>query len=68
MLAWSTPGVRVGNTEWWHSNHDERNTGAYGRDTRPPGIVRNCYGRTTAAATFKAPGNNWYSGTVAKYL
>ena len=60
-----TPGRPVGNNEWWHSNHDERNTGAYGRDTRPPGIARNVVVGAQRHATFTAPGNNWYSGTVA---
>ena len=67
VFAWSTPGVASGNNEWWHSNHDERNTGAYGRDTRPPGIARNVQWAHNGHATFVAPGNNWYSGTVAKY-
>ncbi len=56
-----------GNGEWWTSRHDERSTGAYGTDTRPPGTARD---RT---ATFKAakvqlawtpPGDDWLCGTA----
>jgi hypothetical protein len=69
LMAWSTPGLAAGNTEWWHASHDERNTGAYGVDTRPPGIIRNLqWPGHGAKATFTAPGDDWYSGTVAKYL
>ncbi len=39
VFAWQTPGVAAGNNEWWHAAHDERNTGDYGVDTRPPGIA-----------------------------
>ena len=67
VFAWATPGVASGNNEWWHSGHDERNTGAYGRDTRPPGIVRNVVWPHNGHATFVAPGDNWYAGTVARY-
>jgi hypothetical protein len=67
VFAWQTPGVAAGNNEWWHSAHDERNTGDYGVDTRPPGIARNVQWPHTAHATFVAPGDNWYSGTVASY-
>jgi hypothetical protein len=69
VFAWATPGLPSANTEWWHANHDERNTGRYGRDTRPPGIARNLqWPNHGNQATFRAPGDNWYSGTVAKYL
>ena len=69
LFVWSTPGLSSANTQWWHSNHDERNTGAFGVDTRPPGIIRNLmWPSHGASATFTAPGDDWYSGTVAKYL
>jgi hypothetical protein len=69
LFAWSTPGLASANTQWWHSNHDERNTGAYGVDTRPPGIIRNlAWPSHGASATFTAPGDDWYTGTVAKYV
>ena len=67
VFAWSTPGVASGNNEWWHADHDERNTGTYGVDTRPPGVARNVQWAHNTQATFVAPGDNWYSGTVAKY-
>jgi hypothetical protein len=67
VFAWSTPGVAAGNNEWWHAGHDERNAGTYGVDTRPPGIARNVQWAHNTHATFVAPGDNWYSGTVARY-
>ncbi|HVB27874.1 MAG TPA: hypothetical protein VNE21_08190, partial [Mycobacteriales bacterium] len=68
LLAWSTTGPAVTNTEWWTYHHDERRTGRYGVDARPPGTLRDVHwmpGSTTA--TFLAPGDNWYAGTVAGY-
>ena len=68
LFVWATPGFAYANTQWWHANHDERNTGSYGVDTRPPGIIRNLQwtpGNTTASWT--APGGNWYNGMVARY-
>ena len=68
-FAWATPGFAYANTQWWHADHDERNTGSYGVDSRPPGIVRNLqWTRGSTTATWTAPGGNWYSGTVARYL
>ncbi|HEV2075510.1 MAG TPA: S8 family serine peptidase, partial [Thermoleophilaceae bacterium] len=37
LFAWDTRGDPKGNDEWWAYRHDERNTGLYGIDTRPPG-------------------------------
>src|SRR5262249_38934745 len=69
LFAWSTPGLASANTEWWHADHDERNTGTYGVDTRPPGVIRMPrWPGHGATATFKAPGDDWYSGTVAGYV
>ena len=68
LFVWNTPGVSSGNNEWWHSGHDERNTGRYGADTRPPGVIRNPSWTGGPSATFTAPGDDWYTGTVAKYV
>ena len=38
-MAWNTPGKAGGGDQWWSYRHDERNTGTYGIDTRPPGIL-----------------------------
>jgi hypothetical protein len=69
VFAWSTPGLASANTEWWHANHDERNTGTYGTDTRPPGVARKLqWAGHGATATFEAPGDDWYSGAVTNYV
>jgi hypothetical protein len=68
LFAWSTPGLASANSEWWHSDHDERNTGTYRVDSRPPGVIRNLVCAAHApTATFSAPGDDWYSGKVASY-
>jgi hypothetical protein len=68
LFVWSTSGTAAGNKEWWHANHDERNTGTYGVDARPPGVVRTTqWPAHGAVARFVAPGDDWYSGTVASY-
>jgi hypothetical protein len=68
LLAWGTPGRATSNDEWWTYHHDERRTGRYGVDTRPPGTLRNVHWSPGAlAATFTAPGDDWYAGTVASY-
>jgi hypothetical protein len=30
----------LGRQEWWRWHHDERSTGLYGLDGRPPGVPR----------------------------
>jgi subtilase family protein len=68
LMVWSTPGRAGANHEWWSYRHDERNTGTYGVDTRPPGILRSF--QVDGAAdriTFKAPGDDWYQGKVHHY-
>jgi hypothetical protein len=68
LFEWSTPGTAAGNKEWWHANHDEHNSGTYGVDARPPGIVRTGqWPGHGAVAHFVAPGDDWYAGTVASY-
>jgi len=64
--VWNTLGDASSNDQWWSSRHDERNTGQYGIDTRPPGVARDAaIGR--ARLTFKAPGDDWYNGNVDRY-
>ena len=68
VLAWGTPGDPAGNQEWWSYRHDERNTGRYGVDTRPPGALRR--GRAIGkrdVVRFRAPGDDWYAGQAAEY-
>ena len=60
-----------GNDEWWTSRHDERSTGTYGTDTRPPGTPRGLTAQRTAAGstevTFVAPGDDWLCGKARRY-
>ncbi len=68
LMVWDTPGLTEANTEWWHYHHDEWNTGRYGTDTRPPGIIRQATLETdTGTLKFTVPGDNWYAGTPAYY-
>ena len=61
LMVFDTPGKASANSEWWSYRHDERNTGRYGVDTRPPGILRHAkvHGNTLR---FRAPADDWYSG------
>jgi hypothetical protein len=65
-MAWRTPGTAAGDDEWWSLRHDERNTGRYGADTRPPGVVRAAR-RRGRMLSFIAPGDDWYSGRATSY-
>ena len=64
LMAWKTGGDADANQEWWSSHHDERNTGQYGIDTRPPGILRDaCISAGGTTPQLDAPGDDWYAGT-----
>ena len=65
--VWKTPGLASANTEWWRYRHDERNTGRYGTDTRPPGILRSPQLAGPRAISFTAPGDDWYAGRPTAY-
>ena len=68
LFAWRTKGDPAANDQWWNYRHDERNTSAYGTDTRPPGKLRKT--RLNKAATelrFEAPGDDWYAGRPDHY-
>jgi len=68
LYAWATPGKASADTQWWSGRHDEYNSGNYGVDSRPPGALRDPHwSAATRTATFTAPGDNWYDGTVARY-
>ena len=69
LFAWHTPGKAAANDQWWAYHHDEHRTGRYGVDTRPPGAVRDMvWEQGQSEAAFTAPGDDWYTGTVARYL
>jgi hypothetical protein len=70
-FVWSTsrPACSA-NAEWWTSRHDERSTGAYGTDTRPPGTARDRKAArkgATVTLTWPPPGDDWLCGTPARY-
>ncbi|MGO9197669.1 MAG: hypothetical protein ACLQK4_11175 [Acidimicrobiales bacterium] len=73
LFVWKTSGTAPGASAWWRAYHDEWNTGRYGTDTRPPGVVRHAKivpGGGTGGAPllrFEAPGANWYAGRVSTY-
>ncbi len=72
LMAWRTQGkAGSGDDEWWSFRHDERNTGTYGTDTRPPGAVRHAKvvgGRSRhPRLRFRVPGDDWYAGRAKTY-
>ncbi len=68
LNVWKTDGTAAGNDEWWNFRHDERNTGEYGLDTRPPGILRDAsVSDDGSELDFTAPGDDWYAGTADHY-
>ncbi len=69
LSVWNTRGKAAANTEWWHNQHDEWNSGLYGTDTRPPGVVRDIsYDAANRELSFRAPGDDWYQGKALKYI
>jgi hypothetical protein len=68
VFAWKTKGGPAGNNDWWTYHHDERRTGLYGVDARPPGALRSVrWGASSRFVRWIAPGDDWYAGTVAAY-
>jgi hypothetical protein len=71
LMVWRTQGRADGNAEWWRWHHDERSSGRYGSDTRPPaGIPKLKVDHPRpprAKLTFRAPGDDWSEGTAARY-
>jgi hypothetical protein len=70
LHVWRTSGATSANHEAWHWHQDDRNTGHYGTDTRPPAAVANLSVTCAAAGdtlSFTAPGDDWNSGTAAGY-
>lgn len=67
LFVWNTKGRSAGDDEWWSFRHDERNTGHYGTDTRPPAGVRGAKaGRESIS--FRASGDDWLAGTAKAYV
>ena len=69
MFVWRTPGRADANGEWWRWHHDERSSGRYGYDTRPPGAIRGVrLARNRRTVSWLAPGGDWYTGAADKYV
>ena len=69
LFAWATPGCRVrGTTSGGTPTTTNATPARTARDTRPPGVARNvAVAAQRQQPRSRAPGDNWYSGTVAKY-
>jgi hypothetical protein len=67
-MAWDTEGEAEA-SEWWGYRHDERNTGTYGVDTRPPSKLRKVRARPRGGKLrFTAPGDDWSVGEVDHFV
>jgi hypothetical protein len=67
LHAYATPGLASANNDAWHWHQNERNTGHYGDDTRPPMKPANLHATSPTSICWTAPGNDWNVGTAASY-
>jgi hypothetical protein len=70
LHIYSTPGLASANHEAWHWHQNDRNTGHYGDDTRPPSAIDDLAvssGGAMDTLSFTAVGDDWKSGTAASY-
>ncbi|HEY7926117.1 MAG TPA: hypothetical protein VIG86_01715 [Candidatus Dormibacteraeota bacterium] len=71
LSVWSTPANGcAGNSEAWHWHQDDRNTGHYGTDTRPPSAISDLTVTkqgSNEVLSFTAVGDDWKCGTAASY-
>ena len=70
LHMWETAGTCAGNSEAWHWHQDDRNTGHYGTDTRPPSAISDLAVAKQGASdllSFTAVGDDWKCGTAAHY-
>ncbi len=65
-FAWKTGSpVCTTNDQWWTSRHDERSTGAYGTDTRPPATPARL-ALTGGRLSWTVPGDDWQCGKPSR--
>jgi subtilisin family serine protease len=69
LFLTDTNGNASANDQWWHFHHDERNSGLYGLDTRPPATVDNlsaAAGASPGSATvsWTEVGDDWWTGPL----
>jgi len=76
LFAWKTLGRACRpeglNAQWWSFHHDEHNTGMYGVDTIPPGVVGDLKVYITEEPevfeiSFTSSGDDWQCGFAAIY-
>jgi Subtilase family/FG-GAP-like repeat len=67
LHAYTTPGLASANNDAWHWHQNDRNTGHYGDDTRPPMKPASLHATSPTAICWSAPGNDWNVGTAASY-
>jgi Subtilase family len=71
-FLWDTNRPACGtNDQWWTARHDERNTGNYATDSRPPGSPESLAARRagdgSVTVTWKQPGDDWLCGSPTRY-
>jgi hypothetical protein len=67
LHAYTTPGLAGANDDAWHWHQNDRDTGHYGDDTRPPMKPRSLRFSGPGTVCWNAPGNDWGVGTAASY-
>jgi hypothetical protein len=72
-FLWDTNRPACGtNNQWWTSRHDERSTGDYATDSRPPGsptglsAIRHPSNHSVTLS-WKQPGDDWMCGSPSRY-
>ena len=71
LFLTETGGDAAANDQWWRFHHDERNTGQYGLDTRPPATVDDLAAKPrgeggVATLTWTGVGDDWWVGKPAR--
>jgi subtilisin family serine protease len=68
LFLTETNGDPAGNDQWWHFHHDERNSGLFGLDSRPPATVDDLAVQALAAGSAKLTwtevGDDWWTGQI----
>jgi hypothetical protein len=70
LHIFTTPGLTSADHEAWHWHQNDRNTGHYGDDTRPPSAISDLavsFGGAMDTLSFTAVGDDWKEGTAASY-
>jgi hypothetical protein len=67
LHAFTTPGLASANNDAWHWHQNDRDTGHYGDDTRPPMMPASMHFTSPTSVCWTAPGNDWNVGTATSY-